>query len=149
MHALDLTPWQHDHQFTGDGAENEKKTLRVVILTGVMMVIEIIAGWAFGSMALLAYGLLTETSSILLDGSADPKIAAQIKTIIEQDADNRVIDLHVWKLNAADLAVIIGVVTHYPQPVAHYRNLLANLNDLKHITVEIHICQEAPCLPED
>ena len=56
MHIHQLERWKHPHQFNNTNTENEKKTVRVVILTGLMMVIEIIAGWAFGSMALLADG---------------------------------------------------------------------------------------------
>ena len=56
MHIHNLEQWKHSHQFTKNDSENEKKTLRVVILTGLMMVIEIVAGWLFGSMALLADG---------------------------------------------------------------------------------------------
>lgn len=58
MHTRSLQPWQHDHAF-GQGARRagERRTLLVAILTAVMMVVEIAAGIAFGSMALLADGL--------------------------------------------------------------------------------------------
>lgn len=47
----------HSHDFTsGTEAAHERKTLYVVILTAAMMVIEIAAGIAFNSMALLADG---------------------------------------------------------------------------------------------
>ena len=58
MHTHDLTGWQHDHVFDQDHVKpGEKRTLLVVILTAVMMVVEIVAGLAYGSMALLADGL--------------------------------------------------------------------------------------------
>jgi len=58
MHTNDLSHWQHDHTFGQDQIKaGEKRTLFVVILTAVMMVIEIIAGIVYGSMALLADGL--------------------------------------------------------------------------------------------
>jgi cation diffusion facilitator family transporter len=48
---------QHDHVFLGDGHDtHEKRTRYVVALTAVMMVVEILAGWLTGSMALLADG---------------------------------------------------------------------------------------------
>jgi cation diffusion facilitator family transporter len=47
----------HDHVFLGaDHSRNERRTWAVVGLTAAMMVAEIIAGLAFGSMALLADG---------------------------------------------------------------------------------------------
>lgn len=52
--AADLA---HDHRFLGENhARNERRTLIVVAVTLAMMVVEIGAGWAFGSMALLADG---------------------------------------------------------------------------------------------
>lgn len=48
---------QHDHVFLGDAHDaHEKRTRYVVALTAVMMVVEIVAGWLTGSMALLADG---------------------------------------------------------------------------------------------
>lgn len=58
MHSKDPTHWQHDHVFDQDVVRpGENRTLIVVIVTAVMMVVEIGAGLAFGSMALLADGL--------------------------------------------------------------------------------------------
>jgi len=58
MHTHSINPWRHDHVFLGqDHARNERRTWIVVALTAVMMVGEIVAGLAFGSMALLADGI--------------------------------------------------------------------------------------------
>ncbi|GLK78595.1 CDF family Co(II)/Ni(II) efflux transporter DmeF [Methylopila turkensis] len=47
----------HHHAFLGaDHARNERRTLIVVGVTLVTMVVEIVAGWAYGSMALTADG---------------------------------------------------------------------------------------------
>ncbi len=47
----------HDHVFLGNSHdENARRTLWVVLITAVMMVVEIIAGTLFNSMALLADG---------------------------------------------------------------------------------------------
>lgn len=48
--------WKHSHRFDSGNPLAEKNTLRVVVLTSVMMIAEIIAGWWFNSMALLADG---------------------------------------------------------------------------------------------
>jgi len=58
MHSRSIEDWQHDHIFDQDRKRaGERRTLAVVGLTAVMMVIEIVAGIAYGSMALLADGL--------------------------------------------------------------------------------------------
>lgn len=56
MHIHTLAQWQHPHDFAGDFDRAEKNTTRVVLLTSAMMVVEIVAGTLFGSMALLADG---------------------------------------------------------------------------------------------
>lgn len=57
MHSHSIDQWTHDHVFLGiQHDRNERRTRFVVALTAVMMAGEIVAGWAFGSMALLADG---------------------------------------------------------------------------------------------
>ncbi len=58
MHMNSIKQWQHGHTFDQDKAlEGERRTLIVCMLTFVTMVVEIVAGIAFGSMALLADGI--------------------------------------------------------------------------------------------
>ena len=58
MHTQTTRYWQHDHIFGQDQVRpGERRTLWVILLTATMMVIEIVAGLAYGSMALLADGL--------------------------------------------------------------------------------------------
>ncbi len=53
-----MKPWEHDHTFGHDQKKpGEIRTLTVVLLTATTMVLEIVAGIVFGSMALLADGL--------------------------------------------------------------------------------------------
>jgi len=55
--AVTAPPHEHDHVFlAADHDANARRTLWVVALTAVMMVVEILAGWWTGSMALLADG---------------------------------------------------------------------------------------------
>jgi cation diffusion facilitator family transporter len=57
MHAHDLSLWGHSHDFSTAGQqESERRTRWVVALTLVTMVVELVAGWLTGSMALLADG---------------------------------------------------------------------------------------------
>ncbi len=57
MHTTDIKYWSHDHTFGQDERRyGETRTLIVVFITAVTMVVEIAAGIAFGSMALLADG---------------------------------------------------------------------------------------------
>jgi cation diffusion facilitator family transporter len=56
MHTVDISAWKHEHNFSGDTSSAEKRTRVVVVLTATMMIVEIIAGYFFHSMALTADG---------------------------------------------------------------------------------------------
>ncbi|MCJ1885038.1 CDF family Co(II)/Ni(II) efflux transporter DmeF [Pseudomonas sp. LA21] len=56
QHAVQPQDGQHDHQFHEGNPLAERNTLRGALLTVVMMVVEIVGGWLFNSMALLADG---------------------------------------------------------------------------------------------
>ena len=56
MHTTDLSAWKHEHNFSGDTSSAEKRTRKVLVLTGGMMCVEIVAGYFFHSMALVADG---------------------------------------------------------------------------------------------
>lgn len=54
--ASTINPSKHTHVFDEGNPLAEKNTLRVVVLTALMMVVEIVGGYTFNSMALLADG---------------------------------------------------------------------------------------------
>ena len=67
MHTHSLKDWRHDHVFLGaDHKRNERRTWLVVALTASMMVVEIIGGTIFGSMALIADGWHMSTHAAAL-----------------------------------------------------------------------------------
>jgi cation diffusion facilitator family transporter len=57
---------KHSHRFDEGNPLAEKSTLRVAILTAVMMVIEIAGGWYYNSMALLADGWHMSSHTVAL-----------------------------------------------------------------------------------
>jgi cation diffusion facilitator family transporter len=57
---------KHSHRFDEGNPLAEKSTLRVAVLTAVMMVIEIFGGWYYNSMALLADGWHMSSHTIAL-----------------------------------------------------------------------------------
>ena len=58
MHTESIERWVHDHTFGQDRKKSaEHRTLIVIVITLATMTVEIVAGIAFGSMALLADGL--------------------------------------------------------------------------------------------
>jgi len=73
MHAESLDPWRHEHVFLGPHHQrNERRSWGVVALCGTMMSAEIVGGWLWGSMALVADGLhmSTHAGALVIAGSA-------------------------------------------------------------------------------
>jgi cation diffusion facilitator family transporter len=66
MHIHKLEEWQHQHQFNMENVQGERNTWKVIVLTFLMMVVEIITGMLFGSMALLADGFHMATHTFAL-----------------------------------------------------------------------------------
>lgn len=94
-----------------------------------------------------ATGLVRQSSRVLLDMEASPAIAQKIRQRIEADADNSVVDLHLWQVGTGHLALIVSLATHFPRPPAHYRALLGDMPALSHCTFEIIPCDDARCDP--
>ncbi|MGH7336173.1 MAG: CDF family Co(II)/Ni(II) efflux transporter DmeF [Myxococcota bacterium] len=89
--------------------------------------------------------LLRDTSGVLLDAEVAEERNLAIRAAVESDADNRVVDLHLWRVGPRHLAAIVSVVTHEPRDPAHYKRLLAPFRDLVHVTVEVQRCVGPPC----
>jgi cation diffusion facilitator family transporter len=129
-------------------------------LTSVLAIIALFTGkyfdwlWMDACMGLVGaalitrwgYGLLKETSRVLLDSAPDANTLAQIGQAIESDADNRITDLHVWRLGPRSYGVIISLVTHQPRDPDHYKALLKDFGELRHITIEVNHCEHEPCI---
>lgn len=96
--------------------------------------------------AIWARGLITTTSRILLDSDISPGFLSEIQTAIEADRDNRVTDLHLWKIDSDHYAALVSLVTHYPQAIDHYRSLLKDYPRIRHLTFEINPAPGDPCI---
>lgn len=67
MQGHSVDNWRHDHSFgQGDRRAGEQRTMIVIVITATTMVVEIVAGLAFGSMALLADGLHMASHTVAL-----------------------------------------------------------------------------------
>jgi cation diffusion facilitator family transporter len=155
----------HDHDH--DDHRHHDHNLRAAYLhvladalTSVLAIIALVSGkyfdwhWLDPVMGIVgaavitrwSYGLLKETGPVLLDESIDEQYKSHIKQRIENDADNGVTDLHVWRVGPAHYAVILSLVTQYPRPPEHYKALLNDLDRLSHVTIEVNHCAGGPCV---
>jgi len=131
-------------------------------LTSVLAIIALFTGKAFGWIwmdpimgivgALIisrwSYGLLVDTGKVLLDRDVNQEAVEEIRSIIESDSDNRVSDLHVWRVGSHHLSAIVSIVTHYPKSPEHYKKLLADYDEIVHVTVEVNPCDTEPCISQ-
>ena len=77
MHTQDLSDWTHDHVFDEGNRAAERGTRAVMWITAVAMVVEIVAGWWFNSMALLADGWHMSSHAVAIGLSAFAYAAAR------------------------------------------------------------------------
>lgn len=96
-----------------------------------------------------SYGLVKQTSPILLDSSIEKKYLMAIRETIEKDSDNKITDIHIWKVGPNHYAAIISIVTQFPKVTEHYKELLSEFHKLSHITFEINKCNEESCLTDN
>ena len=89
----------------------------------------VIASWSFG--------LIRDTAGVLLDMNPDRGLEERIYSAIASEGD-RLTDLHVWRLGPGHLGAIVAVETSQPRDCRFYREKLARLQRLSHLTVEIH-----------
>ena len=70
MHTDHLPDWSHHHAFDAGNPGAERGTRTVMWITAAMMVVEIVAGWWFNSMALLADGWHMSSHAVAMGLSA-------------------------------------------------------------------------------
>jgi cation diffusion facilitator family transporter len=152
----------HDHALRPHKDHNLQAAYLHVLadaLTSVLAIVALVGGRSFGwvwldpvmgmvgAVVILwwSYGLLHPAGRTLLDAEVTAEQREKIRRLVEADADNLVLDLHVWRVGSQHLAAIIALATHEPRPPTHYKALLAEIHDLAHVTVEVNPCQGRSC----
>jgi cation diffusion facilitator family transporter len=88
-----------------------------------------------------SYGLLRDSSGILLDGAIDEDTASRVREALESDGDAVATDLHIWKIGPSDCAAAISVVADHPRPPDEYRRrIAAAAPSVSHVTLEVNRC---------
>src|SRR5262245_56692655 len=144
----------HDHH--GHTDHNIRSAYMHVVadaLTSVLAIVGLAAGlllgwiWMDAVMGILgavviarwSYQLIRDSGAVLLDMTPDPAIAQKIRSILET-GDDRVADLHLWRVGPGHYSAIISLLTHRPERPSHYRERLRVLDNLSHVTIEIDTC---------
>jgi cation diffusion facilitator family transporter len=149
---------QHEEHHSGHHHDHNLRAAYLHVLadalTSVFAIFALLTGKLFGwvwmdaAMGIVgsiiigrwSYGLLRDTSRVLLDGDVEPETVEKIRTALESDSDDLVTDLHLWRVGPNRLAAIVSIVSHEAKPPEFYKEFLSELFDLAHVTVEVNRC---------
>jgi len=84
-----------------------------------------------------SWGLLRQTSSVLLDHQAPEAIRARVRAALEVGGD-RLADLHVWSIGPGIWAAEVSLVTVEPRSPEEYKARIPAGLGLEHVTLEVH-----------
>ena len=156
--VLASTPHDHGH---GHGHDHHDHNLRGAYLhvladavTSLLAIAALLAGkymgasWLDPAMGIVgallvtrwSYGLIRDTSRVLLDSQAEEHQITALRESIEENSTDRVTDLHIWSIGHGIFAAEIAVVSDDPKTPDHYRSLIPSELKIAHATVEVHRC---------
>lgn len=155
---------EHHHGPAGHHHHHHDLNLRSAYLhvvadaaTSVLAIVALLGGMLYGwnwldpamgivgavLVARWAYGLIRDTSRILLDREMDHPVVEEIRQTLAHHggwtASPRIVDLHVWQVGRRQFAVILGLVAEDPGVTpAAIKDLLSKHKELCHISVEVN-----------
>jgi cation diffusion facilitator family transporter len=89
-----------------------------------------------------SFGLLRDTSTILLDRTPETDLGDEIRKAVEAEEGAFVADLHIWQIGTGQFSAIVSIVAREPRTPEHYRRIFSAHAELRHVTVEIHQCDD-------
>ena len=149
----------HDHHGDSDHHHDHDHNMKAAYLhvladalTSVLAIVALLTGkymgiiWIdpimgiVGAIVILhwSYGLIKESSTVLLDKSVDVSTFEKISQTL--DKRNTIInDIHVWKIASTHQAAILSVSSQSPLSTEEYKKILSeSLPQLSHVSVEIN-----------
>jgi cation diffusion facilitator family transporter len=151
----------HDHDHAHADGDHNMRAAYVHVLadaaTSMLAIVALGAGLVYGVRWLdplvglvgagvigsWAYGLVRDSGMVLLDAEADPKLAKNIRAMIEGELGARVADLHLWRLGPGHRGLIVSLVSPDATTAEAIKQALrARHPDLSHVTVEVTVCAD-------
>lgn len=120
-------------------------------LTSLLAIVALLAAKHFGAVwmdpamgivggvlvAVWAWGLVRDTTSVLLDRQAPREMTTRMRQAVEADGRIRVVDLHLWSIGPGYRAAIIAVEVSEPCTVEEVGGMIPENLGIAHLTVEI------------
>ena len=157
---LMATPHEHGHGHSHDHHHHDHNLRAAYLhvladaLTSILAIAALLAGkffaanWldpamGFVGAALVArwsYGLIKDSSRVLLDKEPGEEMTNEVRRSIERDSSDRITDLHLWSIGHGIFAAEIAIVSDNPSTPGHYKSLIPEHLNIVHATVEVHRC---------
>jgi len=162
-----LSAWllrdEHDHNHHGHGHEHRHSrdlnlraayvhvvadaAVSILAVIGLVIARELQWLWIDAAMGIIgatvisnwALALMLAASAVLLDIRPSAALVGSVRECLEQGSD-RIADLHLWRVGPGHNAVVATIVSHEPQAPSFYKERLANLPGLSHVTIEVERC---------
>ena len=84
-----------------------------------------------------SWGLIRDSGRVLVDYSTlAQEIGQEIRDAIQGTGD-QIADLHVWQLGPGHYGAIVSMTSKNPQPLSLYREKLAHVHEVSHLTLEV------------
>ena len=147
----------HDHSHHTHHHDHNLKAAYMHVLadalTSVLAIVALIAAkfwgwnWLDAMMGIVgaviitrwSFGLIKQTSPILLDGSIDEQyLDAIIQAVKNEDKQNQIHDLHVWKISSDHYAAMMTIHSINNKTAEYYRQLLQKFDKIDHLTIEVN-----------
>jgi len=90
-------------------------------------------------------GLIADSARVLLDREMDSPIVERIRREVQCDGDAEIADLHVWRVGRQSYAAVITIVAENPLTPGIYRERVADIENLAHVSVEVNRCAHSRC----
>ena len=158
----------HDHGGRAQADQHHDLNLRAAYLhvladaaTSLLAIVALFGGKLWGAawldpvmgiigaalVAIWAYGLLRDTSRVLVDAEMDRPLVAEIRAVVaELPVAAEIADLHVWRVGKDKYACILSLVTVEPIEPNAVRQALGIHDELVHVTVEVNAHRPARAL---
>lgn len=143
----------HDPQSHGHDHNLRSAYLHVLTdaLTSILAIAALLAGklggfvWMDPLMGIVgailvsrwSWGLLGQTSAILLDHQAPQPVCDAIRNAIEASGVDRIADLHVWEIGPGIYATEVRIISRNPRPTAQYKARIPAHLGIHHAMIEV------------
>jgi cation diffusion facilitator family transporter len=139
----------------GSGQDRNLRAAYIHVLADALTSVLAIAALVFGSLygwlwldpaigivgavviARWSWGLIRDTGGVLLDYVPEGEdLPDEIQAIFVKEGAE-IVDLHIWQLGPGHHGAIVSILTDHPHAPSYYREKLAAIQDLSHVTVEV------------